>query len=133
MLDGERRAQTHTIVVGASDSVGGLAAMRVALTEARRRGADVVAVRSWSNLEWRLAANPAPPITSPQMWEHAECAVLDNGIASDRYLPGRVGPSTLPVRDTSALSREQAACTRLESPSATAPTPWILQTIGRTI
>jgi hypothetical protein len=55
--------------------------MRVALTEARWRGADVVAVRSWSNLEWRLAANPAP-ITSPQMWEHAECAVLDNGIAA---------------------------------------------------
>jgi nucleotide-binding universal stress UspA family protein len=72
-----RRDSLNTIVVGVSDSPGGVAALSFAGVEAALRGADVVAVRCWSQREWRLAASAALPVTSPDDWESQERAILD--------------------------------------------------------
>lgn len=73
-----------TVVVGASESAGGVQAMRFACEHARLRGAEVVAVRSWSAREYRLAASAALPITSPDVWERSEQTVLDQYLAKAR-------------------------------------------------
>lgn len=71
-------AWTNRIVVGVSDSPGGIAALRFAAGEAVRRAAELVAVRSWSSPEWRLAAAAALPISPPDVWQQLEHSMLDN-------------------------------------------------------
>ncbi len=77
-------AVTNTIVVGVSDSPGGVAALGFAGVEAALRGADVVAVRCWSVREWRLAAAAVLPTSSPDDWEAAERGVLESCVAPVR-------------------------------------------------
>jgi nucleotide-binding universal stress UspA family protein len=77
VLDEEPGARTNIIVVGASDSAGGMAAMRFACTEALLRDAEIVAVRSWADHNWRLALAAATPVNSADVWERQERAVLD--------------------------------------------------------
>jgi nucleotide-binding universal stress UspA family protein len=72
------RVSANRIVVGTSDSAGGQAALRFTFEEAMRRGAEVVAVRSWSERDWRLAAAAALPTSSPEMWEAQERTVLED-------------------------------------------------------
>jgi nucleotide-binding universal stress UspA family protein len=87
VLDGAQPKPSNTIVVGTSDSAGGMAALRFACDEAQRRGANVVAVRSWVAREYRLAASAALPITFPDIWERAERAVAEHCVAAvqDEY------------------------------------------------
>jgi nucleotide-binding universal stress UspA family protein len=77
VLDETPGARTNKIVVGASDSPGGLAAMRFACTEAELRNAEVVALRSWSDNTWRLALAAATPISPADVWETEQRAVLE--------------------------------------------------------
>jgi len=80
VVAGGRRVSANRIVVGTSDSAGGLAALRFTFEEADRRGAEVVAVRSWSERDWRLAAGAALPVTTPELWEAQERTVLEESI-----------------------------------------------------
>jgi nucleotide-binding universal stress UspA family protein len=68
----------NTVVVGVSDSPGAAAALRFAFGEASLRGADLVAVRSWSMREWRMATGAALPMSSPDLWETQERTVLED-------------------------------------------------------
>ncbi|HEY3737619.1 MAG TPA: universal stress protein [Jatrophihabitans sp.] len=56
-------ASADLVVVGVADTTGGHAALRFAFAEATLRGAEVVAVRSWSPFEWQLAS-PGPAAAS---------------------------------------------------------------------
>lgn len=77
---------SNRVVVGVSDSAGGAAALLFAAAEAGRLGAELVAVRSWSAREWRLAAAAALPISSPELWESQERIVLDDCVRDVRYV-----------------------------------------------
>ena len=68
----------NRVVVGVSDSAGGAAALRFAAAEALRRRAELVAVRTWSAREWRLAAAAAFPVFTEDMWESQERTVLED-------------------------------------------------------
>jgi nucleotide-binding universal stress UspA family protein len=74
----------NRVVVGVSDSVGGTAALLFAAAEAFRRDAELVAVRSWSAREWRLAAAAALPISSEELWEAQERTVLEDCVREIR-------------------------------------------------
>lgn len=81
VVGADSRGPSNKIVVGVSDSVCGRAALRFAADEAIRRGAELVAVRAWSTREFELAASAALPISSPQVWEAEERAVLKGELA----------------------------------------------------
>jgi nucleotide-binding universal stress UspA family protein len=87
VIDGSQPQPSSTIVVGISDSAGGMAALHFACNEAQRRGADVVAVRSWVAREYQLAASAALPITSPDIWESSERAIAEQCVSKvqDEY------------------------------------------------
>jgi nucleotide-binding universal stress UspA family protein len=68
---------SNRLVVGVNDSAGGKAALRFAFTEAAKRGAEVVAVRSWSPFEWQLTASAIPVVRER---EHAEDEFLQRAI-----------------------------------------------------
>ena len=72
------------IVVGISDSPGGLAALRFAFAEAHRRGTGVIAVRSWWAHEWRFGSEHAVPMDEPRLWLEPERAVLDQCVTQVR-------------------------------------------------
>lgn len=71
------RSGANTIAVGASDTEGGRAALRFAFTEATRRGAELVVVRSWLTFDWRTASEPVPRMANVQAWQEQERALLD--------------------------------------------------------
>lgn len=75
------RACANQLVVGVSDSAGGAAALRFAFEEAGRRGAELLAVRSWSEHDWQLAAGAGLPLSSPEVWESQERTILDQCLA----------------------------------------------------
>ena len=75
---------SNRIVVGVSDSAGGATALLFAAAEAVRRDAELVAVRSWSAREWRLAAAAALPMSSPELWESQERTVLEDCVRDVR-------------------------------------------------
>lgn len=89
---GERVA-ADVVAVGVSDSAGGAAALRFAFDEAALRGAEVLAVRSWSERDWRFGAGTRFPLTPPDSWEPRERTVLD-----DCLRPWRVTYPTVRVR-----------------------------------
>jgi nucleotide-binding universal stress UspA family protein len=60
----------NRIVVGVGDGAGGKAALRFAFAEAAKRGAEVVAVRSWSPFEWQLTASAIPVVRERERAEH---------------------------------------------------------------
>jgi len=93
VVPGGPRGFANTIVVGVSDSIGGGAALRFAFAEATRLGADVVAVRSWSEVQRRLGASAVLALTAPDTWESQERTVL-----SDCLLPLRRAYPSVPVR-----------------------------------
>lgn len=103
------RAFANQIVVGVSDSPGGTAALRFAFEEAQRRDAEVVAVRSWSERDWQLAAGAGLPLAYPDSWERQERTVVE-----DCLLPWRTTFPSVTVRTevtgvTTELALEQAA------------------------
>jgi len=103
------RAFANQIVVGVSDSAGGAAALRFAFEEAARRGAELIAVRSWSERDWQLAAGAGLPLSSPELWESQERGVLDECVA-----PWRTGFPSVAVRSVltgvaTELALERAA------------------------
>lgn len=73
-----RRVYANTVVVGVSTTDGGRHALRFAFTEAALRGSSVIAVRSWSERDWRLAASGALPVTSTESWRSQERTLLDD-------------------------------------------------------
>ena len=64
------------VLVGVSSSAGGLAAMRFAAEEARRRGSVLVAARYWTDAQWsgETVGEPMPDVAG---WERRERALLD--------------------------------------------------------
>ena len=103
------RVCANLVVVGVSDSVGGAAALRFAFEEAARRGAELLAVRSWSQRDWQLAAGAGLPLTSPELWEAQERAVLETCLA-----PWRASFPAITVRSeltgvSAELALERAA------------------------
>jgi nucleotide-binding universal stress UspA family protein len=101
------RAVTNTVVVGVSDSPGGVSALGFAGVEAALRGADVVAVRCWSAREWQLAAAAVLPLSSPDDWEAQERAVLEGCVA-----PVREAFPTLEIRTVLSSSPPETALER---------------------
>lgn len=101
------REAVNTIVVGVSDSPGGVAALGFAAVEATLRGADVVAVRCWSLREWRLAAAAALPISSAEDWESQERTLLDEAL-----VPVREAFPTLEIRTVLSTSPPEIALER---------------------
>jgi nucleotide-binding universal stress UspA family protein len=97
----------NTIVVGVSDSPGGVAALGFAGVEAALRGSDVVAVRCWSLREWRLAASAALPISSQDDWEAQERAVLEHVLT-----PVREAFPTLEIRSVLTSDPAEVALER---------------------
>jgi nucleotide-binding universal stress UspA family protein len=103
------RSCANQVVVGVSDSAGGASALRFAFAESARRGAELVAVRSWSERDWQLAAGAGVPLTSPELWEFQEQTVLERCLA-----PWRTGFPSVAVRTeltgiATELALEQAA------------------------
>jgi nucleotide-binding universal stress UspA family protein len=98
------RESVNTVVVGVSDSPGGVAALGFAAVEAALRGADVVAVRCWSVREWRLAAAAALPISSTEDWETQERTLLEDALA-----PVREAFPTLEIRTVLSTSPPEIA------------------------
>src|SRR3954452_23464936 len=103
------RAHANRIVVGVSDSAGGAAALRFAFEEAERRGAEVVAVRSWSERDWRLAAGAGLPMATPDAWEAQERMVLDDCLQSFRSSFPAVPVSTMLTGSPTEIALEQAS------------------------
>jgi nucleotide-binding universal stress UspA family protein len=98
---------SNRVVVGVSDSAGGAAALLFAAGEAARRDAELVAVRSWSAREWRLAAAAALPISSPELWEREERAVLDDCVREIRDLYPELKVRAVLSRTPTEIALEQ--------------------------
>ncbi len=81
-----------SVVVGVSESEGGMAALRFAFAEAQRRHVELVAVRSWWAHEVRLTGSVLP-ISSLDLPSQPDRALLDRCVALVRdQVP------TVPVR-----------------------------------
>lgn len=93
IVPGGPRAVANAIVVGVSDSIGGAAALRFAFAEAHRLGAELIAVRSWSEVQRRLGASAVLALAGTDTWESQERTVL-----SDCLLPLRRAYPSVPVR-----------------------------------
>ena len=87
------RMHANAIVVGVSDSAGGAAALRFAFAEAGRLSADLIAVRSWSEVQRRLGSAAVLALTAAETWESQERTVL-----SDCLLPARRAYPSVRVR-----------------------------------
>lgn len=75
-------ADAH-VVVGVSMTDGGLAAMRFACAEARRRDVTLLAVRAWAEESWtRIGAGDA--LSTFDDWQQGERAVMDKWITAAR-------------------------------------------------
>lgn len=98
---------SNRIVVGVSETPGGTAALLFAAAEAVHRDAELVAVRSWSAREWRLAASAALPLTSPDAWESAERTVLDESVSLIRDLYPELKVRTVLSRTPTEIALEQ--------------------------
>ena len=105
---GERTC-ANQVVVGVSDSPGGAAALRFAFEEAARRGAELLAVRSWSERDWQLAAGAGLPLSSPDLWESQERGVLEQCLAPWRASFPSVSVQTVLTGVATELALEQAA------------------------
>jgi nucleotide-binding universal stress UspA family protein len=103
------RTPENTIVVGVSDSAGGAAALAFACAEAALRGADVLAVRAWSSREYRLAAAAALPVSSPELWERQEAALVDERVAAARRAHPEVEVRTALVASPTEVALEREA------------------------
>jgi nucleotide-binding universal stress UspA family protein len=115
ILPQERGAARNLIAVGVSDSSGGEAALEFAFAEAARRDAELVAVRSWSTHEWKLAAGAAFPLSSPELWESQERTVLDDCLrpVRDSYPSVRVHPVLSSAPTEVILERESQTAAML--------------------
>lgn len=109
IVDDTQRTPTNTIVVGTSNSVSGLAAMDFACALARRRGAAVLAVRSWSDRDWRLAAATALPLSSPDIWRAQEQAVLESCVQRARHAFPSVSVRSTLTGEPVEVALEQAS------------------------
>lgn len=96
------------VVVGISDSPGGLAALRFAFAEARRRDARLVAVRSCWAHGARLASAAALPIVASDLWVDSARVILEHCLARVRGdFP------TLPVHESLTGEEPDLAFARL--------------------
>jgi nucleotide-binding universal stress UspA family protein len=73
-----------TIVVGTSETPGGEAALQFAAAEAAVRGADLLLVRSWSELNWARVGFPFPAEIPFRSLRSAEQATLDRSVQAIR-------------------------------------------------
>ncbi len=71
-------AESARIVVGVSGSPSSLEALRAAEGEARRRGAELLAVLAWSPACGEIASRRAPSSDLLAIWEQQACARLRN-------------------------------------------------------
>jgi nucleotide-binding universal stress UspA family protein len=76
----DRAGGGSSVVVGVSDSDGGMAALRFAFAEALRRNVELVALRSWWAHEVQLTGSVFP-ISSPDLPSRADRALLDRCVA----------------------------------------------------
>jgi nucleotide-binding universal stress UspA family protein len=107
VVGAQNEVTSNRIVVGISDSPGGTAALLFAAAEADHRGAELVAVRSWSAREWRLAAAAALPISSPELWENQERTVLDAAVGEIRDLYPELKVRAVLSRTPTEIALEQ--------------------------
>jgi nucleotide-binding universal stress UspA family protein len=70
-------ATANTVVVGASDTPGGRAAVRFAFEEASQRDAELSVVRSWTTVDWPVASGRVRRIVNVDAWQAEEQARLD--------------------------------------------------------
>ncbi|MBN9618434.1 MAG: universal stress protein, partial [Actinobacteria bacterium] len=80
LIELSHRAQmlvVNRVVVGVSPTRGGAAALGFAFAEAARRGAELVAVRSWAGRDFNLAAATAMSASSSEIWQEQGRAELD--------------------------------------------------------
>lgn len=82
-----QRSYANRIVVGVADTAGGRAALHFAFSEAALRGAEVVAVRSWSPFEWQLTPVAAGGAVSGRTTAARESA--ENSLLTASLLPYR--------------------------------------------
>jgi nucleotide-binding universal stress UspA family protein len=74
------------IVLGASGSAGGLAALRFACSEARVRGVAVHAVRSITTEDWMLSGPGSATVLGPDVLQDVAQAQLDKVLAAAKEL-----------------------------------------------
>jgi nucleotide-binding universal stress UspA family protein len=94
-------ARVARVVVGVSDSLASLEALRYAVSEARRRGALLVAVRAWlvqgpgqgeDLAQWRIAAGAAAAATIRQSFDQAMGGLPHNLDLEMLAVEGAIGP-----------------------------------------
>jgi nucleotide-binding universal stress UspA family protein len=107
VVGAQSEVTSNRIVVGVSETAGGTAAVLFAAAEAVRMGAELVAVRSWSAREWRLAAAAALPISSPELWETQERTVLDDCTRDVREVYRDLKVQTVLSRTPTEIALEQ--------------------------
>lgn len=109
------RELENRIVVGVSGSDSGRAAMRFAVSEAARCGAQVVAVRCWSTRDRWVAADEPVLDSTVDLWEAEERTALEDwlDVARDAFpsVDLRAVLSTTPLEGV--LQRESAGAAML--------------------
>ena len=103
------RITANTIVVGASDTDGGRAALRFAFEEAMHRSADLVVVRSWLTFDWRISNGPVPRMSDVDAWQDQEEALLDASLEPLRRAFPEVKVRTLITHEPVELALEREA------------------------
>lgn len=105
-----RRAHVtgNVIVVGASATDGGRAALRFAFEEALHRGAELVAVRSWQTFEWRMSNGPIPHMADVEAWQVQERTLLEELISPLRTAFPDVAVRSVVTHEPVELALERA-------------------------
>jgi nucleotide-binding universal stress UspA family protein len=113
-ISGRPENDSGPIVLGASTSPGGLAALRFACEEARLSGAPVRAVRSITTEDWALAGLGDGIVVGFEVMHDAAQAVLDKvlGVAAESLsgrLDQRRGEQRQPLQRPTPSSRRRLA------------------------
>ena len=101
--------KTETIVVGVSDSPGGLQALQFACAEATACHATVRALRSWTELNWARVGLPASPEVSFTSLREGEQAILDECVRPARDAHPGLGIEALLTEQSAYVALEKAA------------------------
>src|SRR5207302_4073534 len=81
VVSDEVLSTTGPIVAGVSPSDNGRFALQAACDEARVRGAELIAIRSWPDFTWAISGLEFPLVTPLAGVQEAQQHVLDEAIA----------------------------------------------------
>jgi nucleotide-binding universal stress UspA family protein len=84
VVRGEQTVTKPVVVVGVSDSHGGRQAMQFAGLEARARGCQLIAVRSFADLDWSVTTMGGALSQAFHSWVNREAAILADWVSTAR-------------------------------------------------